>query len=85
MPLMRNEPPLPPVGWQTLLRAAAGHMRDLCPRHAAVRPRLDRAGRPAILFAAALCLGFTTNRTCQLTAPMVSATAILRILAATWD
>ncbi len=83
MPLMRDEPPSPPVGWQALLRAAAGAGAIYVLATLPFAP--DSTAPAAILFAAALCLGFTSNRTRQLTALMVSATAILRILAATWD
>ena len=81
MPAMRDEPPLSPMGWQALLRAAAA----TCAIYVLVTLPFgpDSTAPAAILFVTALGLAVTSNRTRQLTALMVTAAAILRILAGT--
>lgn len=83
MPSMRDEPPPRPIGWRAVLTAAAAASAIYA--LVALPFAGDSDAPAAVLFAIALGLALSSNRTRQLTALMVSAAAILRVLAATWN
>ena len=83
MPSMRDEAPPRPIGWQAVVTAAVAASAIYA---LAALPFASDSDTPAaILFAIALGLALSSNRTRQLTALMVSAAAILRVLAAAWS